>query len=171
MRQVRAHSEPCIYSPGLDCCCYEEDRCPPWSNGCGPGQPHFDVAAPGFDNLQYSTANICGRAGTGFQSKEQSATLGTWYNQCSDISQCAQLCDQLPSHFQHGCKLFAAWGWKRGDPDNVKYRIVDCPRAFVDHVKNQFGSQGPAATGMGGSALSSPPCPQSVGGGVEPHKV
>ena len=38
----------------------KKNRCPPWSNGCGNGQAHFDLAVPGYDNLQYSTANCCG---------------------------------------------------------------------------------------------------------------
>lgn len=121
----------------------KKNRCPPWSNGCGANEPHFDVAAPGFDNLQYSTANICGkRPGTGFDSQQQSETLGKWYTRCKNTAECADLCDGLPSAFQKGCRLFASWGWQRGDPDGVKFRAVKCPRAFVDHVGSQFGPNG-----------------------------
>mmetsp|Transcript_68151 Transcript_68151/g.131642 ORF Transcript_68151/g.131642 Transcript_68151/m.131642 type:complete len:443 (+) Transcript_68151:116-1444(+) len=121
----------------------KKNRCPPWSHGCGAGQPHFDIAAPGFDNLQYSTANVCGsRPKTGFDSKQQSAVLGSWYTKCQDTAKCAYLCNQLPPAFQKGCKLFASWGWKRGDPSTVKYRAVTCPPEFQRHVGAQFGPKG-----------------------------
>lgn len=38
----------------------KKNRCPPWSNGCEAGKLHLDFAVPGYDNLQWSTANICG---------------------------------------------------------------------------------------------------------------
>jgi len=121
----------------------KKNRCPPWSHGCGAGQPHLDVAAPGFDNLQYSTANVCGnRPRTGFDSRQQSALLGSWYTRCQDTSQCSYLCDQLPPAFQKSCKLFASWGWKRGDPSTVKYRAVTCPLEFQRHIQAQFGPKG-----------------------------
>jgi len=121
----------------------KKNRCPPSSHGCDAGKPHLDIAAPGYDNLQYSTANICGgRPGTGFDSKQQSATLGSWYNQCTDTAMCAHLCDQLPVAFRKGCRLFSSWGWKRGDPGTVKYRAVPCPPEFQKHVGAQFGADG-----------------------------
>lgn len=121
----------------------KKNRCPPWSNGCGSGQPHFDVAAPGFDNLQWSTANVCGaRAGTGFDSQEQSASVGSWFDACDNAADCAHLCEKLPSVFQHGCKLFASWGWKKGDPAEVKFKAVECPPRFVEHVGSLFGADG-----------------------------
>jgi len=124
----------------------KKNRCPPWSNGCGAGEPHFDVAAPGFDNLQWSTANICGlRPGTGFDSQTQSEAVGSWWTQCSNTADCSHLCNELPVEFQAGCKLFASWGWKRGDPMNVKFKAVPCPPAFVEHVSRQFGPSGVTA--------------------------
>jgi len=127
----------------------KKNRCPPHSNGCGAGEPHFDIAAPGFDNLAYSQSNVCGqRPGTGFNSKEQSAVFGSWYQQCPNTAECIHLCDQLPTRFIRGCKLFASWGWKRGDPTNVKYKVVTCPERFVEHIRAQFGPGG--ATGGDG---------------------
>jgi len=124
----------------------KKNRCPPWSNGCGAGEPHFDVAAPGFDNLQWSTANVCGiRPGTGFESQGQSETLGSWWSRCADTAECADLCDELPADFRKGCRLFASWGWQRGDPERVKFRAVECPAAFVEHVSSSFGASGPTA--------------------------
>mmetsp|Transcript_42975 Transcript_42975/g.133135 ORF Transcript_42975/g.133135 Transcript_42975/m.133135 type:complete len:511 (+) Transcript_42975:57-1589(+) len=124
----------------------KKNRCPPWSNGCGAGEPHFDVAAPGFDNLQWSTANVCGiRPGTGFANQGQSEALGSWWSRCADTSECAELCNELPADFRKGCRLFASWGWHRGNPDRVKFRAVECPAAFVGHVASLFGASGPAA--------------------------
>jgi len=132
----------------------KKNRCPPWTNGCGSNDAHFDIAAPGFDNLQYSTANICGQSGTGFGDQQASAALGSWYNQCSDTAECAHLCDKLPAEFQEGCKLFASWGWKQGDPSGVKYKAVDCPAAFKQHVGSLFGPSGPSE-----GSSESPPTP------------
>lgn len=122
----------------------KKNRCPPHSNGCGAGEPHFDIAAPGFDNLDYSTNNVCGRRpGTGFDNKEQSAALGSWWQHgCANTAECIHLCDQLPTRFIRGCQLFASWGWKRGDPTNVKYKAVTCPQRFVEHIGAQFGPNG-----------------------------
>lgn len=127
----------------------KKNRCPPSSNGCGNGEPHFDIAAPGFDNLQWSTANVCASTsipGTGFTSQEQSATLGNWWSTCQNTAECQNLCDQLPSVFQNGCKLFASWGWKRGDPDAVKYKAIECPAEFIKHISSQFGASGSASS-------------------------
>jgi len=121
----------------------KKNRCPPWSNGCEPGNLHFDMAVPGYDNLQYSTANVCGmRDNTGFASQQASAVLGDWYNQFDNTAAAgASLCTTLPPQFQEGCELFSSWGWNRGDP-NAEYRVVDCPEAFKAHVAAQFDADG-----------------------------
>ena len=59
----------------------KKNRCPPWSSGCS-GKAHLDFAAPGYDNLQFSTANTCGNPGT-FISRAQSSICGDWYNRGS----------------------------------------------------------------------------------------
>merc|ERR1719285_955256 len=120
----------------------KKNRCPPNSNGCEAGNVHFDVAVPGYDNLQFSTANICGqRAGTGFTSAQESAVLGDWYTQFPNTAQAASRCSSLPAEFQKGCQLFSEWGWTRGDP-NAEYQVVDCPSAFKDYVADQFNENG-----------------------------
>jgi len=136
----------------------KKNRCPPHSYGCGAGEPHFDIAVPGFDNLDYSTANVCGlRPGTGFNSKEQSATLGSWWQHgCTNIAECIHLCDQLPARFIKGCKLFASWGWNRGDPTNVKYKAVTCPERLVEHMGAQFGPNGAEGGGEGPTPAPTP---------------
>lgn len=120
----------------------KKNRCPPNSNGCETGNVHFDVAVPGYDNLQFSTANVCGaRAGTGFNSRQDSAILGDWYTQFSNTAQAASRCSSLPSEFQKGCELFSEWGWTRGDP-NAEYQVIECPSAFKDYVADQFDENG-----------------------------
>jgi len=120
-----------------------KNRCPPWSNGCEAGKLHFDMAVPGYDNLQFSTANVCGlRGNTGFQSQQASAVLGDWYKHYQNTAAAgASLCSTLPPQFQEGCELFSSWGWRRGDP-NAEYRVVDCPEAFKAHVAAQFDANG-----------------------------
>jgi len=121
----------------------KKNRCPPWTNGCGANEPHFDVAAPGFDNLAFSTANICGNTGTGFVNQTQSAYLGDWWSHgCANTAECDYRCDWLPLEFQDGCRLFASWGWTRGDPVNAKFQAVECPAAFKNHISAQFGPNG-----------------------------
>lgn len=72
----------------------KKNRCPPWATGCGVQASHLDFAAPGFDNLQYSTANTCGNSGTIF-SQADSSVCGDWYNYGSDtIAGCD--CCSLP---------------------------------------------------------------------------
>lgn len=139
----------------------KKNQCPPWSNGCEVGKMHFDIAVPGFDNLQFSTANICGNPLTGFPSKQSSAALGSWYNQCQDTSKCAHLCDKLPTQFQAGCKLFASWGWKSGDPKNAKFKSVVCPPAFVAHVTSVFGTAGPNNLQLAPKPLPANPTPEA----------
>jgi len=120
----------------------KKNRCPPNSNGCEAGNVHFDVAVPGYDNLQFSTANVCGqRDGTGFTSAQDSAVLGDWYTQYSNTAQAASRCAQLPAEFQKGCQLFSEWGWTSGDP-YAEYQVVDCPSAFKDYVADQFDADG-----------------------------
>jgi len=139
----------------------KKNRCPPWSYGCGANEPHFDVAVPGFDNLQYSTANVCGeRPGTGFDNKNQSASFGSWWQEgCSNTAECVRLCDLIPVQFQKGCKLFASWGWKRGDPSRVAYQVVECPQAFSEHVGQQFGRDGATQTPAPTPPPTPPPTP------------
>lgn len=121
----------------------KKNRCPPEAEGCGSSTPHFDIAAPGFDNLRWSLANVCGiRQGTGFDSQAQSEAMGSWWDACSNTAECAHLCDQLTPGFRDGCKLFASWGWLRGDPPNVKFKAVSCPSAFTAHVSSLFGPGG-----------------------------
>ena len=60
----------------------KKNRCPPNSNGCEWGKTHFDLAAPGYDNLQYSTANVCGATWEKDQTyleQWQSAICGDWW--------------------------------------------------------------------------------------------
>ena len=62
----------------------KKNRCPPSSNHCEEGKMNLDIAAPGFDNLDFSTANVCGESdrrdfgvlGANFLTKEQSSACG-----------------------------------------------------------------------------------------------
>lgn len=104
------------------------------------------MAAPGYDNLQYSTANICGQANT-ILSKAQSSVCGDWWKRgSSTIQGCS--CASLPSGtsiekvIKRGCELFTSWGWTSGDPV-LNYRVVACPNAFKNLIHNSFDKNGP----------------------------
>lgn len=157
-------SNPDSLHPDWTAVVMKKNRCPPWTNGCAASEPHFDIAAPGFDNLAYSTANVCGeRAGTGFDNKTQSATLGSWYNSCANTNECKHLCEKLPAEFVAGCKLFASWGWKRGDPPNAKFAPITCPPEFTRHVGSLFDAGGVVSGGGSNpGATPAPPSPRAT---------
>merc|ERR1719230_1559448 len=37
----------------------KKGRCPPYSTGCEAGKVHLDIAVPGYDDVRYSTGNVC----------------------------------------------------------------------------------------------------------------
>jgi len=102
----------------------------------------MDFAVPGFDNLQYSTANICGNPGTTLSKTQSAICGGTKPADCN--------CAQIPTHtdalrkMREGCELFKKWGWWSGTP-TLDWRPVPCPKKFVEQVKlgAAFGPRGP----------------------------
>lgn len=119
----------------------KKSQCPSNSHGCDV--PHLDLAIPGYDNLQYSTANTCGSPHT-TASKAQSSACGTWYNHGkSTIEGCD--CSSLPAgEMRKGCELFTSWGWTRGDP-TLHWKPVECPAALKAAIQSAFGPSGPTA--------------------------
>lgn len=127
----------------------KKSQCPPNSYGCGV--PHFDLAVPGYDNLQYSTANTCGSPHTTL-SKAQSSVCGTWYNHGSSTIQGCD-CSSLPAgEIRKGCELFTSWGWTRGDP-TLHWKPVACPAELKKHIHNAFNGDGPTAAGYYNTTL------------------
>jgi len=134
----------------------KKSRCPPESKGCEEPNAHYDLAVPGFDLLEQSTANVCAeRPGTLFARKEMSQILGDWFRdrefdasrQC--IKDCSlretaymERCSWLPDAYRQGCELFAAWGWTTGAPKNVRFKPVECPERFVEWVQGVFDKSG-----------------------------
>jgi len=120
----------------------KKNRCPPWSTGCAPPNFHMDFAVPGFDNLKYSTANVCGKRAHTMINAQQSAICGY-----APPSSCS--CAGIPrSHgglqrMGKGCELFQQWGWHTGTPI-MDFRPVPCPENFVKLVKTgvAFGGDG-----------------------------
>ena len=87
-------TNPSAINSGWKVLVMKKNRCPPEATGCA-GKAHMDFAAPGYDNLQFSLANICGQSGT-YISRSQSTTCGDWYNRGTNtISACS--CSALPS--------------------------------------------------------------------------
>lgn len=133
----------------------KKNRCPPWSSGCGNGQLNLDVAVPGFDNLNFSTANICGAAGTTL-SKAQSSTCGDWYNRGSSTMDGCD-CSSLPAGpMRSGCELFREWGWTSGNP-TLKIQSVPCPPAFVTLIGDAFDEKGVVGSDSFKHTSPSPP--------------
>jgi len=121
----------------------KKNRCPPWSHGCD--KPHFDLAVPGFDHLDYSTANVCGdhgKKGDTYINKHQSGICGM-----SNPKNCN--CWGLPGdtpaqkRLREGCHLFKSWGWHSGTPQ-LQFKPVTCPDGFIKQVRRgaAFGAGG-----------------------------
>lgn len=113
-------------------------------NTCGScaSSPHADINVPGFDNLQYSLANICGESNTGL-SKEESSLLGSWYHEYGNVAEAgAAQCDRLPDEYRKGCHLFSEWGWTRGQTIRANYKVVECPSRFREHIGSLFDENG-----------------------------
>jgi hypothetical protein len=119
----------------------KKNRCPPESNGCEAGKAHLDIAVPGYDNLQFSTANVCGEASRDatFMSKTHSSMCGDWYTRGADTTLGCD-CTVLPSttnedkRLKRGCELFTAWGWTSGDPGTLSYQSVTCVHLLPVHA-------------------------------------
>ena len=101
--------------------------------------PHADILAPGWDNLEFSYANICGAPGHDdvFESREASElfknlpegmTLEDKINRCDKIKN---------KRAATGCKYFTSWGWHQGGPQFL-YQPVKCPKAFEDVIRNSI---------------------------------
>lgn len=136
----------------------KKSRCPPESNGCEAGNAHLDLAVPGYDNLQYSTANVCGqRAGT-LLTAAQSSACGAWSASGAADTAAGCDCSSLPSGtaearaLKAGCELFTAWGWTTGAP-TLQYEVVPCPAQFLSVVGGAFDAGGVVAMGARARAL------------------
>ena len=72
----------------------KKNLCPNEATGCGNGNVHMDFAVPGYDILQYSLANICGKDNT-YLTKKESTSCGTWYER-GESTQKGCTCEELP---------------------------------------------------------------------------
>ena len=162
---------PTAASPATKAIAMKKNRCPPWSAGCEAGSLHLDLAVPGFDNAEYSTANVCGMAsraggagGWDFQPEGRdvshaSYSLGDWYERHADTTAASGECAALPPQFVRGCERFAAWGWTVGNP-TASYEIVDCPPALVELAAGAFDANGP--TPLAPLPPAPPPAPAAA---------
>eukprot|EP00121_Abeoforma_whisleri_P016404 Awhi_evm1s15055 len=133
-------SNPDSERPDWTAVVMKKNRCPPHTHGCEAGNAHLDLAVPGFDNLQYSTANVCGlRANT--MTKAQSSLFGTWYYE-GKLSNQVDKCIQLPEEYRNGCRKFVEWGWHTGNPRNIQYKPVECPSEFKAMIGSAFDRNG-----------------------------
>jgi hypothetical protein len=96
------------------------------NNQCpGSGNPacreaHFDIAVPGFDNLQYSVNNQCNHAPHNCDPAINS-------DLCSHTSIESCDCSRVSTDpvVAEGCRLFQGLKW--GDNPRVTYQKVACP--------------------------------------------
>ena len=132
----------------------KKNRCPPWSAGCEAGKFHLDLAVPGFDHAEYSTAYVCGMA-------SRAGGAGGWAFQPETPRRVARVVFarrlvRAPRRHDGGerrvrraaaavrprLRALAAWGWTVGNP-TASYEIVDCPPALVELAAGAFDANGP----------------------------
>jgi hypothetical protein len=119
------------------------------SNNVCLNRNHSYLAVPGFDDSGVvNSANVCGQPGTGL-TVEQSKVAGQYHSSVPGTPQYANtieampLCDKLPEGaYRDGCKLFASWGWRRHQPDDLVSIPVPCPKAFQELISRSFGATG-----------------------------
>ncbi|CAE8610635.1 unnamed protein product [Polarella glacialis] len=143
----------------------KKNRCPPHSHGCQLPNLHLDIAVPGYDNLQYSTANVCGNPARlqTFVTKLESSICGSWYFKGVSTAvacSCADMPDASAEQLtlRRGCELFTAWGWRSGDPV-LEFRPVPCPAAFRALISGAFNASGAVM-------ISRPPVPDPIPGPI-----
>jgi len=95
--------------------------CPPVNPLCN-GKAHFDIAAPGFDVLEFSLSNTCSTVEenelNGFES------CGRWMIDSDDPNancDCSLFNDKV---LENGCNNFLSLYWSNPD---VNYEQVSCP--------------------------------------------
>ena len=96
--------------------------CPPWSNGCE--YSHIDLNIPSFDNLAYSTANVCDS--TDIMTAEQSSINGEWYKHYDTLKEAKENCQLLPKKYQKGCELFCDLNLTNTFREGT-YEKIQCP--------------------------------------------
>eukprot|EP00392_Amoebophrya_sp_AT5.2_P017365 g17709.t1 len=127
--------------------------CPGGNNAaCTRPKLHIDVAAPGWDNVKYSTAQSCGQPGKIGQ--KESGAINNWIMNPDDpgwktgtppgqmtwagwsrpeaerTTFFKDRCKELKNGYDQGCLNFIKWGWKEGNPQ-AKFAQIPCPQAWV----------------------------------------
>ena len=130
--------------------------CPPVALGCEIGKAHFDIAAPGFDVLQYSLSNDCNKLepneNAGFES------CGYWRissDDPNDFCECDLFTDPI---LRAGCENFLSLGW---DNPLVAYEEVICPDEMVTPCWEDNGNGYPPFTSTPDTCLSPSPVDSS----------
>jgi len=144
----------------------KKNRCPPYSPGCEAGKLHLDLAVPGFDDVRFSTGNVCQgnpndwtRDNVFGMTHASSSSCALWWDG-NDNTQAGCDCTSVTSDYglRAGCELFTQWGWKATESPQLHYKVVDCPDAFISLISGAFSAAGPSD----GSATPAPtPTPDS----------
>jgi len=148
----------------------KKNRCPPYSTGCEAGKVHLDIAVPGYDDLRYSTGNVCHGDPAGWNSnhgrprentfgmtRDSSSSCSLWYNGHGS-TQTGCDCNRVTADYglKAGCQLFTEWGWKAAPSHQLNYKIVDCPAKFKAIIANAFSANGPSAIAVITTATTTP---------------
>ena len=98
------------------------NTCPDWSQGCK--YPHIDLCIPGFDNLLFSTANVCDFSE--IMSAEQSSLNGGWYNFYDSLIEAKEKCKLLPPKYREECEIFCDLDLSKTFKEGT-YTKIECP--------------------------------------------
>jgi hypothetical protein len=111
--------------------------CPPSNAACANNKAHFDIAAPGFDVIEFSQSNTCSERepeeATGF------ASCGRWMIDSRNPNEncnCDSFNDQV---LKAGCKNFYNLKW---DNPQVDYEEVACPIELAElHCSHPYATE------------------------------
>jgi len=96
--------------------------CPPGNIFCANDNPHFDIAAPGFDVTEFSLSNTCAEREA--DEVDGFAACGRWLidsNNPDENCDCSLFIDPV---LRAGCDNFLSLMW---DNSPVQYEEVGCP--------------------------------------------
>merc|ERR1711935_202341 len=91
---------------------------------CTDRKAHFDIAAPGYDDMRFSRANTCTTREWGEPALQHQDCAGKPVSACD----CGRFKDPL---LRDGCNNFKSLGW---DNPTVEYQEVPCPAELMSHI-------------------------------------
>ena len=119
--KITAASNQKGFTPGINTTLVvrSTNQCPPENEKCAAGLDHFDIAAPGFDSVQFSFGHICEL--TEAEELEGFLACGDGKNRNGDCN-CGLFKNDV---LREGCEIFRGLRWK--NPEVWYEELESCP--------------------------------------------